>query len=52
MKQSKLYVTPQIEVIKIEPQGILCASAAPQPEPEPTSFTGTGMTFTTDGGNW
>ena len=50
MKQSKLYVTPQIEVIKIELQGILCASAAPQPEP--TSFTGTGMTFTSNDGNW
>ena len=50
MKQSKLYVTPQIEVIKIEPQGILCASAGPLPAS--TSFTGTGMTFTEDGGNW
>ena len=50
MKQSKLYVTPQIEVIKIEHQGVLCASAGPQPEQ--TSFTSTGLRFTSEGGNW
>ena len=49
MKQNKLYVTPKVEVIEIEPQGILCTSGV---APEETSFTGTGMNFTRDNGNW
>ena len=50
MKQNKLYVAPQVDVIKIEPQGILCTSGGV--EPSNFNFTGTGMTFTGDGGNW
>ena len=47
MKQNKMYVAPQVDVIKIEPQGILCASVA-----EPTDFMGTGMNFGTKTGSW
>jgi hypothetical protein len=47
MKQNKLYVTPKVDVIEIEPQGILCASV-----PAPVDFTGTGMEFTRGYGNW
>jgi hypothetical protein len=47
MKQTKMYEAPKMEVIELGTQGVLCASI-----PEPVDFTGTGMTFTTDGGNW
>jgi hypothetical protein len=47
MKQNKMYVAPKVDVIKIEPQGILCASVA-----EPMDFMGTGMTFGTNEGHW
>ena len=48
MKQNKLYVTPKMDVITVEPQGILCASV-----PSPVDFTGTGMNFTKNYiGNW
>ena len=36
-----------MEVIELGTVGVLCASVV-----EPIDFTGTGMTFTTDGGNW
>ena len=48
MKQNKLYVAPQVDVIKIEPQGILCASGVI----EPAEFMGTGMEFGTKNGSW
>lgn len=47
MKQNKMYVAPQVDVIKIEPQGILCASVV-----ESTEFMGTGMEFGTKTGSW
>lgn len=49
MKQNKLYVAPKVDVIMIEPQGILCASA---PGLEPMDFMGTGMNFETKSGSW
>jgi hypothetical protein len=48
MKQNKLYVAPKVDVIMIEPQGILCASAVT----EPMDFMGTGMEFGTKSGSW
>ena len=48
MKQNKLYVAPKMEVIEIEPQGILCASGGV----EPTDFTGSVMSFETHNGQW
>jgi hypothetical protein len=47
MKQNKWYVAPKVEVIEIEPQGILCTSA-----PAPEEFTGTGFKLDVDGGTW
>lgn len=49
MKQNKLYVAPKVDVIMIEPQGILCASV---PAPEPMDFMGTGMNFGLKTGQW
>ena len=51
MKQNKLYVTPKVDVIEIEPQGILCASGD-VPTPETANFSGTGMNFTRSNGGW
>jgi hypothetical protein len=48
MKQNKLYVAPKMEVIEVEPQGILCTSCGV----EPSDFMGTGMSFTEHSGNW
>ena len=47
MKQNKLYVAPKVDVFRIEPQGILCASV----ETEPMDFMGTGMNFGTKAGS-
>lgn len=49
MKQNKLYVAPKMEVIEIEPQGILCASGDVA---EPTDFNGKVMEFGTKTGLW
>ena len=46
MKQTKMYEAPKMEIIEMGMLSVLCASV------EPIDFTGTGMTFTTDGGNW
>ena len=48
MKQNKLYVAPQVDVIMIEPQGILCTSGGV----EPSDFMGTGMSFGDEVGHW
>jgi hypothetical protein len=48
MKQNKMYVTPKVEVIEVEPQGILCTSGGV----EPTGFNGRVMEFTTTTGVW
>ena len=48
MKQNKMYVAPQVDVIKVEPQGILCSSGGV----EPTDFTGSVMSFETHNGQW
>ena len=50
MKQNKLYVAPPVDVIKIEPQGILCTSGGVGPSD--FSFNGTGMNFTREYGEW
>lgn len=47
MKQNKMYVAPKVDVIRIEPQGMLCASVV-----ESTEFMGTGMTFEENYGAW
>ena len=41
MKQHKMYVAPQVDVIEVEPQGILCTSGGV----EPTGFSGRVMEF-------
>jgi hypothetical protein len=48
MKQNKLYVAPKVDVIEIEPQGILCTSGGV----EPSNFMGTGMSFGESAGQW
>lgn len=48
MKQNKLYVAPKMEVIEVEPQGILCTSGGV----EPSDFMGTGMSFGDEVGQW
>ena len=48
MKQNKLYVAPQMDVIKIESQGVLCSSGSV----ETSDFNGTGMNFTRRNGEW
>ena len=47
MKQNKMYVTPKVEVIEVEPQGILCTSGG-----DPTDFSGRVMDFSTSTGIW
>ena len=47
MKQSRLYETPKMEVIEMEPQSVLCSSVPPE-----TEFQGTGMDFTRANGDW
>ena len=48
MKQNKLYVAPKMEVIEVEPQGILCTSGGV----EPSNFIGSVMSFETHQGEW
>ncbi len=48
MKQNKLYVAPKMEVIEVEPQGILCTSGGF----EPTGFNGRVMELSTTTGVW
>ena len=48
MKQNKMYVTPKVEVIEVEPQGILCTSGGA----DPTNFDGRVMDFGTNTGIW
>ena len=48
MKQNKLYVAPKMEVIEVEPQGILCTSGGV----DPTDFNGKVMEFGTTTGVW
>ena len=48
MKQNKLYVAPKMEVIEVEPQGILCTSGGF----EPTGFNGRVMEFGSNDGSW
>lgn len=47
MKQTNLYVAPKMEVIEMDPQGVLCSSVPPE-----TEFLGTGMNFTRVNGEW
>ena len=48
MKQTKMYEAPKAEVIKVELQGFLCASA-----PEATyQFDGVVMEFNNNEGAW
>jgi hypothetical protein len=52
MKQNKqMYEAPKMELIEMELQGILCASA-PEPTPLPESFNGTGLNFVDKMGSW
>ena len=48
MKQTKMYEAPKMEVIEVEPQGILCTSGGF----EPTGFNGRVMELSTTTGVW
>ena len=49
LKARQNYEVPKVEVIEIEPQGVLCVSG----DAASSSFTGSGgVHFGSDGGSW